>query len=200
MDRPSLAEVMREILDARAAEIHTAIPGRVESYDATTQTADVQPLIPAGLPVVPSVPVRWPAADGGASYLILPLAHDDTGLLICCERDIREWRRTGERGDAPDLAVHGLGSATFLPDLRPASVSLPTVPPGVTVLAGADLRLGAPTATKAAMHEDTITAITTWAAAVSAAITTLGGDITAETAQLGTDLAASKSPSVRVED
>jgi hypothetical protein len=180
MDRPSLAEVLVEALDSRAAQIRTALPARVVRYYQASQEADVQPLVsPDGIdqPIIPLVPVCHLRASADASYLALPVSHGDTGLLICCEADIREWRRTGEAGTAPDAARHHLHSAVFLPCLTPTA-SVLTHPAGSTVLAATDLRLGSATAwganaflLRSAINTDLGTLLTTlnaWGAAVDA--------------------------------
>jgi hypothetical protein len=155
MDRPSLAEVLVEALDSRAAQIRTALPARVVRYYQNSQEADVQPLVsPDGIdqPIIPLVPVCHLRASADASYLAMPVSHGDTGLLICCEADIREWRRTGEAGTAPDAARHHLHSAVFLPCLTPTA-SVLTHPAGSTVLAATDLRLGTAAAASAVAIE-----------------------------------------------
>lgn len=127
-DSPGLPTVIREAISARLVDVHTAMPGRVESYDAAGQTADVQPQLKRvvrsatgertaeELPVIPSVPVGFPG--GGGFFVSFPLAVGDTGLLIFSEYSIDRWRTQGEQVDPADERRHGLSGAIFVPGLK----------------------------------------------------------------------------------
>jgi hypothetical protein len=41
---PDLIEVLRQIMSQMADQLCVSLPGKVESYDSSTQTADVKPL------------------------------------------------------------------------------------------------------------------------------------------------------------
>ena len=223
MDAPDLTEAIRAAIDARAGQVRTALPARVMEYNRATQVADVRPEVwPEGeeAPIVPTVPVLWPR--GGNAYLHFNLTPHtkftpgDTGLLVCCEADLAEWRRTGEAAAPADTARHHLQNAVFIPGLVPSGHDLDHFPT-TTVLAASDLRLGVHDATKAALHADLLVdlnsvfiAITAWAnpgipypnwAAASAAWAAPGGP-GAQVATLLAGIAASsyESPSVKVED
>ena len=210
MDTPTLAEALAAALDARAAQIHTAVPARVVSYDAAAQTADVAPATWTGAtapPVVPRVPVVWP--QGGGGYLLFPLHGGDTGLLVACEADISEWRRTGEEGPAADAAVHHQANAVFIPGCNPAAAVL-SAPAGATVLDGAgDLRLGSALAVASALLGSAFTADlgtwlaahTVWVNAVAVAVPALAGSagtMTAATTALQAALPGHESGTVKV--
>ena len=187
---PSLPEALRMALDARAGQIRTALPGVVVEYHRAEQTADIRPTVwPDGeeAPILPSIPVVWPRGGGG--YLVFPLTDDskwapgDTGLIIVCEADIAEWRRTAEVGSPADVARHHLQNACFLPGLVPIGREV-SHPAGTVVLNGAgDLRLGEASATHAlafgddwAVDFDTWRiAHNTWVDAVALAVGGLGG-------------------------
>lgn len=129
MTRPTttLAESLRRVLSAARSEIHTAIPGIVRSYDAATQTADVEPgvLLPLPalseesedgrerLPILPSVPVAWPRAGG--FFLHFPLSAGDTVLLVFCESDTGSFRGSGDVSDPGTPERHGLSGAVAIP-------------------------------------------------------------------------------------
>jgi len=201
VDTPTLAEALAAALDARAAQIHTAVPARVISYDAAAQTADVAPATWTGStapPVVPRVPVVWP--QGGGGYLVFPLHGGDTGLLVACEADISEWRRTGEEGPAADAAVHHQANAVFIPGCNPAASTL-SAPAGATVLDGAgDLRLGDGTATNhVAQGEDLNAALVTLFGVIATQILAAGGgDISGDVLTFAADAAAALSSQVKV--
>ena len=125
---PDLVDVLEAREEALLLDLDVAIPGRVQSYDAATQTANVIPLLrrpvpradgeydAAADPVCPSVPVVWPRV--GAWSLTMALAPGDTGLLVCCDGDVGTWRAgSGDVVDPVNLQRHHLSHAVFLPGL-----------------------------------------------------------------------------------
>lgn len=128
---PDLAELIREALISRLADVHVALPGKVTKYDAAKQVVDVEPGIKRtvpdadgnpvdeALPILPCVPVAWPR--GGGFFVHLPLAAGDTGLIVFAERSLDTWRAKGQVTSASDRRTHGLSGAVFLPGLSPAS-------------------------------------------------------------------------------
>jgi hypothetical protein len=135
----------RALLDAREeqAELrtHVAYPGRVQSYDPATQTADVVPLVrqqvpqPDGshaleaLPVVPSVPVLWPRVGGW--FLAFQLRPGDTVQLLCNTSAIGHWRAgQGDVTDPGDLRRQHLAHAVALPGLYTRGRALGHAPTG----------------------------------------------------------------------
>lgn len=127
MERITPAETLRRVLDARLADLHTALPGRVQAYDAATQTADIEPMIKRGvptggeedevaletLPVLPSVPVLFPS--GGQCFVTFPLAVGDPVLLVFSERETSQFRSTGAVSDPGVPTMHGLSGAVAIP-------------------------------------------------------------------------------------
>ena len=126
--------VMRMILDARAADIHTALPGKVVNYDASKQVADIQPLVKdvyhstsgalltRSFPLLPSVPVAFTRAGG--YFVSMPLEAGDTGMLIFSELPIDRWRSTGQESHPVDARRHGVNNAVFFPGVRPRAQAL----------------------------------------------------------------------------
>ena len=129
-------EVLRQILDARLEGVFTACPGIVKSYDAATQTADVQPALQhttraldddepdlvESLPILARVPVLWPR--GGGQFLHFPLSVGDSVLLVFCQQDTNAWIRDGGEVDPGTSDRHGLSGAVAVPGLFPASDAL----------------------------------------------------------------------------
>jgi len=127
MERITPAETLRRVLDARLSDLHTALPGRVRSYDSTSQTADIEPMIKRGvptggeedevvletLPVLPSVPILFPS--GGQCFVTFPLAVGDPVLLVFSERDTSHYRATGAVSDPGVPTMHGLSGAVAIP-------------------------------------------------------------------------------------
>jgi hypothetical protein len=124
------ADVLRRTIDAALLDVHTALPGRVRSYDAATQTADVtlgaRRVVPAtdedttedtaeDLPVLVSVPVVWPR--GGGYRLHAPLTAGDGVLVIFPESSIDRWLDSGDAADPALPTRHGIDGAIAIPGL-----------------------------------------------------------------------------------
>lgn len=133
-DDITLEMLLERHRDAMAEELHTAMPGRVESYDAESQTADVKPMIRRAIPradgtiardempVIRAVPVchpRW-----GDFFVHAPLAAGDFVMLVVCERDLAQWRQTGALSDPLDTRAHHLAHAVAIPGLYPRPLNL----------------------------------------------------------------------------
>ena len=85
------AEIMAQMAGQAAAKMEVCTIGKVLSYDASRQTAQVQPviqaryrgkdgsLIPQGQPILSDVPVAWPACGGWS--LVGELVAGDTVML-----------------------------------------------------------------------------------------------------------------------
>ncbi len=142
----TLADLFTEVLDAHRAQIFTALPGAVVGYDATEQTADVQPqvqdhtldtdgaVVARRFPVLPRVPVM--RLTGGGFFAGAPVAVGDTGLLVFCTLPIDRWRSTGQETAPNDTRRHSVTSAVFVPGLLTALSQVPEL------AANADLVLG----------------------------------------------------------
>lgn len=123
----SLAETFALLQTQLRRSLWTALPGRVQSFDAAKQSADVEPLVhdtweaedgenvTGPLPVIPSVPVCFPGSGGWR--VTFPVAKGDTGLLIFCARSIDRWLSEGGSVDPQDARTHDLSDAVFLPGL-----------------------------------------------------------------------------------
>jgi len=219
MDRPTLAEVLQQAMDARAAQIRTAIPAEVYVYSHSTQTASVRPTVwtdGEAPPIIPYVPVYWPRGNG--AYLHMPLrAHSDKwlgtmGLLIACEADIGEWRRTGQEGPPADEARHHLQSAVFFPGIPSYdNVMYPEPDNASCILAGGPVRLGDPSATSNVVHEELLGELSTllgflstWVTNCQAIVGVIAGTaaVTGQCTAMINGIAAGdyESPTVFVED
>lgn len=110
---PELADIIRQAIEDRLAEVHVMLPGRIDAYDADLQKADVEPLIrrlqstvdgeiKEDLPVIPGVPVVFPRAGG--FKITMPVAKGDRCMLVFCERSIETYQTgQGRRGDDTTL-------------------------------------------------------------------------------------------------
>lgn len=131
---PTWQEIISEAIESRLLELHTAIPGKVISYDKATQTAEVVPVVQRAepredggntltpLPSIPNVPVGWQRGGGGG--LTMPLKPGDHVLLVFNEAAIGHWRASGELAPPGDLRRHSLGYPYALPCGGPESQAL----------------------------------------------------------------------------
>lgn len=132
----TLADVLDYWRRDHAADLHVAIPARVESYDGAKQTAVVKPMVRRVMRtadeerLVDSLPpvhalVQWPR--GGHYFLQLPIAPGDSGLLVFCEADIGGWYQTAQDVDPGDERRHSLAGAVFFPGLETVARALAAV-------------------------------------------------------------------------
>ncbi len=134
--QPTLAEVLEAVMRARLAELFTALPGVVESYDKAKQKANVRIAIKdrleladgeevADYPVIPNVPVVHPS--GGGFVAAFPLKAGDPVLLVFSARSIDVWKSSGPTSasaaavDPNDFRMHDFADAYAIPGGRPLS-------------------------------------------------------------------------------
>lgn len=98
---PTLAQLIKQAIDNRLLDVHTALIARVESYDKEKQLADVSPVlkrriktmegewVSEQLPVLCDVPVVFPRAGG--FFISFPIKPGDFVQLIFNEVDIEDW-------------------------------------------------------------------------------------------------------------
>jgi hypothetical protein len=152
---PSLEDVVNAAIDARLRELHTALPGKVLAYDATTQTATIQPMVQQGIQTAAGrwvhetyaeifdVPVMFMRSP--SFTLTFPIPVGTSGLLVFCERDIGQWRATGQNGSPGDQRCHSMAGAVFHPTSAPddSIVAVSNSNAVVTLNSGALLHVGA---------------------------------------------------------
>jgi hypothetical protein len=127
-ETPRTEDVVARRDERASAELRVAGPGKVLSYDAIKQTADVQPMWMHSerddeddskdtyeLPVLKAVPVCWPR--GGGYFCSFPLTAGDGVLLVFSDRNIGAWRDSGQLVDSGDERTHTLGGAVAYPGL-----------------------------------------------------------------------------------
>lgn len=126
-ERVTLSEAIQIMIDAHMIDVHVSLPAQVDSFDASTQTVSVIPMlnsmIPDGstppnytsepLPKLVDVPVAF--ARGGGFFVSFPLKKGDEGMLVFAERSLAQWRATGNQSDPGDLGQHTLDGAWFVP-------------------------------------------------------------------------------------
>lgn len=134
---PELEDVLRLALANFQSSLHVSLPGRIESYDAATQTANVKPLLKNTftddddgsnvvevLPVISAVPVVFPR--GGGFMITFPLVKGDHCHLVFNERSIDKFQTGGgEDTDPVDTRMHNLSDAVAYVGFYPDSKALP---------------------------------------------------------------------------
>lgn len=147
---PTFGQVLRLAMRTHMSDVHVSMPGRIESYEAGTQKASVQPLLQLTLedgtrqrlPVINNVPVVWPR--GGGAILSFPLAAGDGVLLIFSERSLDEWLAQGGETAPDDPRSFDLSDAIAVPGLYPFSAASDADERDVLLkFRGTELRLGA---------------------------------------------------------
>ena len=120
----SPATAIQELIQAKHADIYTAMPGIIISYDPETKRADIQPALNAAYPdtiqrraPTHNVPVLFPA--GGGFAMQFPLRAGDAVLVVYSMRGTTNFRETFDVSD-PDphefvgpnspIAIAGFGS------------------------------------------------------------------------------------------
>lgn len=124
---PTLASVMTGAVEAAMAEMHTCMPGRVESYDDDTQSCSVQPLIKRAyfdetgarktelLPIIHHVPVMFQGAGG--RRIKFPVRRGNIVLILICEASLDKWLQQGGTVDPLDDRRFDLSDAVAIPGL-----------------------------------------------------------------------------------
>lgn len=119
--------MIRRVLETDRLDVHVSLPGRVRSYDASKQTAEIELLlrevVPAAedededtvrsYPILPSVPVAY--FKTGSFAIHASLAAGDAVWVMFCEADFNAWRASGEISDPGVSTRHGLSGAWCFP-------------------------------------------------------------------------------------
>ena len=121
-----LADAIKQAIEYQLLQVHTCIPGTIQTYDYATQKASVLPSVKAtfydgnsiAYPVINDVPVIFPRS-GGAS-LTFPVNKGDGVLVLFSERALERWlsskggtveQGVNRRFDLSDaIAIVGLNS------------------------------------------------------------------------------------------
>lgn len=132
-------EAVRTALDGFQARVWTALPAILQSFDATTMTASVQPSIQGklkniatgafrdvNLPLCTECPVIFPG--GGGFVLTFPLLLGDEGLLVFASRCIDAWHQNGGVQTQAEFRMHDLSDGFFIPNV----FSVPKVPASIS--------------------------------------------------------------------
>lgn len=126
-ETPPWSEIFRRWVDAKAADLHVALPC-VVTVVKTPNRVDLQPLLmekykytPAAVPL-PIIQDALVCTPRGAAWSIkLPIAPGDTGLAIFTDRSLDVFSASPGKlpVDPVDMRRHNLSDAVFVPGLYP---------------------------------------------------------------------------------
>ena len=100
------------------SSLHCALPGKVISFDAETQTAEIQPAVRLGsltYPPLSGVPVFMPV-----SFEVNP---GDACLVVFADIDIDAWLASGEAEEPLSARRHSLSDGFAFVGFRAGSLS-----------------------------------------------------------------------------
>lgn len=146
-DTPSMAKVIKDAIEARLCEVHTAMPAEIVSFDKATGLASVTPSLKrryvlngelVDLPVISNVPVLNPR--GGGALISFDMQKGDPVTLLFSERSLDKWLSAGGKVDPGDPRKHALSDAYAFPGGYPktkpqtlAKVVVEFTPSGVVI-------------------------------------------------------------------
>lgn len=134
----TLASNIKQGIDSRLKDLHTSMPGIIETFDPVKQLATIQPAIkrifktndgdteiltPSALPILINVPVQFPR--GGGFSLTFPVKKGDECLLVFCERSIDNWHQFGGIKSPGARRFHSLSDATAFVGLSSLANKIP---------------------------------------------------------------------------
>lgn len=132
-----LQVAVREAVQGSLPSIWTSMPGIIQSYDAASQTCEVQPAIKSQvtaqdgtkswvqLPLCVDVPVQF--ASGGGWTQTFPIAKGDEGIIMFSCRCIDSWWQSGGVQTQAELRLHDLSDGIFVPGIRSQAKKLQNV-------------------------------------------------------------------------
>lgn len=137
----ALPEALLGALGGWQANMWTALPGIIQSFDPVEKTCTVQPTIQAriksagdgsiswiNLPILVDCPVFFPS--GGGYTLTFPLAKDDECLIIFSSRCIDNWWQSGELfNEQAIMRMHDLSDGFIFAGVS----SKPNVQPNISI-------------------------------------------------------------------
>lgn len=129
--KPTLVDVIANLVDQKIADIHTGLPGKIVSYDQNKKQASIQPSIKRvytngvvqSLPVISNVPVVFPQTKNGG--IVFPLEGGDDVWLSFGERSLDTWLSLGGETEPGNDRKYDLSDAVAFPGINPFNVTNP---------------------------------------------------------------------------
>lgn len=137
-ENPELAETLELIINYKLSDLFVALPGKVVSYDSSTQKANIKPLLQKNfltisgdtksinIPTLYNVPIIFPR--GGGYFVSFPLKENDKVLIIFNDRSIDQYvsKTQNEPVDPVHMESHRLNGAIAIPGFYKDSEPLST--------------------------------------------------------------------------
>ena len=119
-----MLESLERWLQSRMEDVHTMLPGTVQSYDPETRTAVVKPSVKLrtmhgdvlDIPPIASVPVVWPGSNDFTA-MSKDLPKGSGVMLLFSEASLGNWQRGSQDAAADDETRHSLQDAVAVPGL-----------------------------------------------------------------------------------
>jgi hypothetical protein len=113
----SVEDTHQAAMEGMMKDVHTCLPGIVQSFNPVNQTAEVQPAIQrvftergaVNLPLCVDVPVVFPG--GGGFFFTFPISAGDECVLVFSERCMDGWAIDGAISEPEDYRSHDLSDA-----------------------------------------------------------------------------------------
>ena len=126
-ERITLPELLNQAIDSRLADVNVCLPGVVESYDRTNQTAKIQPALKrkylngdvVDLPIINSVPIVFPRSS--SHHIHFDLKKGDYVTLVFSQRSLDSWKESGGLVSPNDPRRFNLSDAYGIPGGFPKS-------------------------------------------------------------------------------
>jgi Phage protein Gp138 N-terminal domain len=127
-------DAIKAAMGGHQAGVWTALPGIVQSFDAVTMTAEVQPAVQGtqiakdgsqkniNYPLLLDVPVVLMGAGGVT--LTVPVKAMDEGLLVFSSRAIDAWHQSGGVQPQAEQRLHDMSDGFIIVGLRSAPRAL----------------------------------------------------------------------------
>ncbi len=154
---PEIESLIAGAVESYLDHVHIALPGIVQSYDATTQTCTVKPAIKRPImteddklvyeeyEAISNVPVEFPGSAQLSFHF--GLAKGDVVALCWQDFSIATWRATGGVCESGDVRKHGPSYPIARPWMRPSGGPGPDTDQSFGVPGGLRLRFASGHAT-----------------------------------------------------
>ncbi len=139
-----LDQIIEYYVEKRLLDVHTCLPGKIKSYDAAKQKAEVIPLMESvfedetkvKLPVIVNVPVHTLQGGDASSFINIPVKTGATGAIFISERSLEKFLSSDGTAqlDPEDNRIFDLTDAFFL-------VGFNSFPKALSGLSTSDMQL-----------------------------------------------------------
>lgn len=121
---PTLVQLIKQAIDNRLIDVHTAIIAKVERYDHQKQLVDVSPVLKRhgeDLPMLCDVPVLFPCAGG--FFISLPIQPGDYVQVLFNETSIDDFLAESA-SNIDSISRFSLQGAVAIPGIYPQSKAI----------------------------------------------------------------------------